>query len=115
MSYSDSEIASKVNKNHSSTFKIQIKIHSYSLKIDDGALFNNGSKIPSFVISPLKSVLNFEVYRLSLQQLEYEMDCTYNPVSCNFSEIVYCGHPNFPYANIWFKQATNLILSHFQE
>ena len=30
-------------------------------------------------------------------------------------EIGYCDHPNFPYANIKFKQATNLILSHFQE
>ena len=29
--------------------------------------------------------------------------------------IGYCGHPNFPYANIRFNQAINLILSYFQE
>ena len=60
-------------------------------------------------------MLNFEVERLSLQKLKYEMDCTYYPVDYNFFEIGYCGHPNFPYANIQFKKATNLILSHFQE
>ena len=87
----------------------------YCIKIDDDELFKNRSKIPAFVLRPLKSMLNFEVNRLSLQKLEYEMDCTDYPVDCNFFEIGYCGHPNFPYTNIQFKQATNLILSHFQE
>ena len=60
-------------------------------------------------------MLNFEVERISLQKLEYEMDRTDFPVDYNFSEIGYCGHPNCHYANIQFKQATNLILSNFQE
>ena len=87
----------------------------YSLKIDDDALFNNRSKQPAFVLRPLKSMINFEVERLYIQQLEYEMDCTDYPFNYNFFEIGYCGHPNFPYANIKFKQATNLITSHLKE
>ena len=59
-------------------------MHFYSLKIDYDALFNNRSKRPSFVLSPLKSMLNFQVGRLSLQKLEYEMDCTGYPVDYNF-------------------------------
>ena len=59
----------------------------YSLKIDYDALFKNRPKIPAFVLIPLKSTLNFEVDRLSLQQLEYEMDCTDYPVDFNFFEI----------------------------
>ena len=88
---------------------------SYSIEIDDDALFKNRPKRPAFVLRPLRSMLNFEVERLSLHQLEWEMDCTDYPVDYNFSEIGYCGHPNFPYANTQFKKSTNLILSHFQE
>ena len=56
---------------------------------------------------------NLEVDRISLQQLEYEMDCTDYPVDYNCFEIVYCGHPNFPYTNIQLEQASDIILSHF--
>ena len=87
---------------------------SYSLEMDNDALFKNRSKIPAFVLRPLKSMLNFEVEKLSLHQLDYEIDCTDYPVDYNFFEIGYCGHPNFPYANIQFEKFTNLILSHFQ-
>ena len=83
--------------------------------MDDDALFKNRSKRPDFVLRPLNSMLNFEVERLSLQQLEYEMDCNDYPVDHICFEIGYCGHPNLPYANIQFKQATNSIPSHFQE
>ena len=60
-------------------------------------------------------MINFEVEILSLQQLEYEMYHTDYPVDYNCFEIGYCGHPNFPYADIQLKQATSLILSIFQE
>ena len=90
-----------------------MNMHCYSLKIDDNALFKNRLKRPTFTQRPLKSMLDFEVDRLSLQQLEYEMDRTDYPVDCNFSEIGYCGQPKSPYANIQFKQDTNLIISHF--
>ena len=114
-SSSRSKMASKKNKNRCSTFKIKIKMHCYYLKIDDDALFKNGSKRPAFVLRPLKSVLNFEVDILSLQQLEYEMDCADLPDDYIFFEIGYCGNPDFPYAHIQLEQSTKLIFSHFQE
>ena len=90
-------------------------MHCYSLKIDDDALFKNSSKIPPFLLRPLTSMLTFEGDILSPQKLEYEINCTDYPVDYNCFETGYCGHPNFPYENIQFKQATNLILSHFWE
>ena len=92
-----------------------MNMHFYSLKIDDDELFKNMLKIPVSILIPLKSMLNFEVDRLYLQQLEYEMDCTDYPVDYNFFEIGYFGHLNVPYANGQFNQATNLMLSHLQE
>ena len=67
VSSSDSEMASKENKNRRSMFEKKMNMHFYSLKIDDDALFKNMSKRPAFVLRPLKSMLNFEVDRLSLQ------------------------------------------------
>ena len=93
----------------------KLKMHCYYLKVDDDVLFKYSSKRPDFVLSPLKSMLNCEVDRLYLQQLEYEMVCTDYPVDYNCFEIGYCGHPYPPYANVQFKKSTNSILSHFQE
>ena len=90
-------------------------MNCYYIKAEDDALFNNTSKILTSVLSPLKSMLNFEVDRLSLQQLEYEIDSTDYHANYNFFAIGYFGHPNLPYSNIQFKQATDLILSYFQE
>ena len=56
-----------------------------------------------------KAMLNLVVERISLQQVEYEMESIDLPDDYNFFEIGYCGHPNFPYANIQFKKATNFI------
>ena len=64
----------------------KMKINCYYLKIEDAALLNNRSKIPTFVLRPLKYILNFEVHRLSLQQLEYRMDHTGYPVDYIYSE-----------------------------
>ena len=57
---------------------------SYSLEMDNDALFKNRSKRPASVLSPLRSMLNFKVENLSLHQLEYEMDCTDYPADYNF-------------------------------
>ena len=78
-------MASKVKKNRRSVFEKKVKMHCYSVKAEDDALSNNSSKIPAFVLRPLKSMLNYEVDRLSLQQLLYEMNRTDYPVDCNFS------------------------------
>ena len=88
-------------------------MHYYSIKIDDDELFNNRSKIPDFVLRSLNSMLNFEVDKLYLQQLKYEMDRTDYPVDYNCFEIGFCGHPTYPNQNIQLEQATNLILSNF--
>ena len=53
-----------------------MNMHYYYPKIDDDSMFKNRSENIDFLLRPLKSMLNFEVNRLSLQQLEYEMDCT---------------------------------------
>ena len=53
--------------------------------------------------------------RLSLQQLEYEMDYTDYPDKYNFFELGYCGHPEYPHSKIFLDQARDLILSHFKE
>ena len=77
--------------------------------------FINRSKIPTFVTRPFLTMLNLEVERISLQQLEYEMDRTDDPVDYNCFEIEYCGHLSFPYKNIQLEQESDLMLSHFQK
>ena len=51
-----------------------MKLNCLSLIMDDDDLFNNRSKIPTSVIKPFFTMLNFEVDILSLQKLEYEME-----------------------------------------
>ena len=60
-----------------------------------------------FVPRPLKTMLNFEVDRLSIQHLEYEMDIIDFLVDYNCFEKGFFGHPNFPYAHIQLNQANN--------
>ena len=54
--------------------------------MDDGDQFKNMSKRPTFVLRTFLTMLNLEVDRLSLQQLEYEMDCTDDPVDYIFKK-----------------------------
>ena len=62
----------------------QMNMHCYSIKNHDDELLKNSSKIPAFLLRPLNSMLNFEVDRLTIQKLEYEMDCTDYPIDYNF-------------------------------
>ena len=59
------------------------------------------------------TMLNFELDRLSLQQLEYEMDCTDFPLEYNYFkyDILVTLTPLYTY--IQLEQATKLILSPF--
>ena len=43
------------------------------------------------------------------------MDFTWYPDDHNFFELGYCGHTQFPYSKIFLVQASDLILSQFQE
>ena len=87
-SSSDSEMASKTKKtfvkNHHDMLEKKMKFNCLSLIMDDYDLFRKGSKIPTFVIRPFLNMFNLEVDRISLQQLEYEIDPTDYPVNCNF-------------------------------
>ena len=108
-------MSSNKKKNRRATFKIQTKIIFLSIKAKDDSLFKIMSKIPAFVLNPLKAMLNLVVDRISLQQLEYEMERADIPDDYNFFEIGYCGPPAFPYVHIKLEQSTKLIISHLQE
>ena len=58
----------------------------------DKVLFITRKFLPQFVLTPLRSFLNLNLDRLSLQQLECEMDSTGYPDDHNFFELGYCGH-----------------------
>ena len=60
-------------------------------------------------------MMNLVVDRISLEQLEYEMERAVLPGDYIFLGIAYCDHPAFTYAHIQLEQATNLIILHFQE
>ena len=108
-SHSDSTMTPKKKKNGRATFEIQMKKHCLSLKSKDDALFNIRSKIPAFVLKPLKAILNLVVDRISLQHFGYEMERANLPDDFNCFEFGYCGNPAFPYAHIQLDQATKLI------
>ena len=81
----------------------------------DNALFKNSKVFPKFVLAPFRRFLDSKLDRLSLQQLECEMDSTRYPDDHNFFELGYCGHTQFPHSKIFLYQASALILSQFQE
>ena len=49
-------------------------------------------------------MLNLVVDIISLNQLEYEMDCADLPDDYIYFEIEYCGHPASPYTQIQLDQ-----------
>ena len=60
-------------------------------------LFKNRTNKNTFVLCSFRNLLNSKLDRLSLQQLECEIDCTDYPYKYNFSELGYCGHPKYPH------------------
>ena len=81
----------------------------------DNELFKNRTQKPTFVLCSFQQLINSKLDRLSLQQLECEMDSAGYPDKYNFFELGYCGHPQFPHKKIFLNQASDLILSHFKE
>ena len=81
----------------------------------DNVLFKNRQIFPKFVLASLRQFLDSRLDRLSLQQLECEMDSTGYPDDHNFFELGYCGHTKFPNSKIFLVQASTLMLSQFQE
>ena len=68
-----------------------------------------------FVLTSFQHFLNSKLDRLYFQQFEFEMDSAGYPDKYSFSGFGYCGHPQYPYSNIFLDQANDLILSHFKE
>ena len=58
----------------------------------DKVLFKTRIFLPKFVLAPLRGFLNLKLDRLSLLQLECEMDSTGYPDEHKLSELGYCGH-----------------------
>ena len=80
--------------------------------LEAGEVFFKARKyLPQFVFSPLCSFLNLNLDRLSLLQLELEMDSTGYPDDHNFVELGYCGHTQYPHSKIFLDQARALIIS----
>ena len=79
----------------------------------DKFLFKNRKKFPKIVSAPLRGFLDQKLDRLSLQQLECEMDSTGYPDDNKFFELGYCGHTQYPHSKIFLAQASALILSQF--
>ena len=50
----------------------------------DNELFQNSTKKPKFLLCSFQQFLNSKLDRLSLQQLECEMDCTDYPDKYNY-------------------------------
>ena len=67
-----------------------MKIHCLSLKAEDDEIFKNRSKKSYFLPRPLKSMLKSEVDRLSLQHLEYEIDCADITDDYHFKNRILC-------------------------
>ena len=118
-SSSDDEFTPKYKKrygvNRNANFNAFMDRICEELIVADNVLFKNRKTLPICVLAPLRRFMNSKLDRLSLQQLECEMDSTGYPDDHNFSELVYCGHTQFPHSNIFLDQASALILSHFQE
>ena len=80
----------------------------------DNDLYNFRTKRPKCVLNSFQHFLDSKLDRLSIQQIDFEMDSAGYPDNYNYFELWYCGHPQFPYSNIFLDQAGDLILSHFQ-
>ena len=78
----------------------------------DNFMFRNRKIFPKFVLAPFHLFLDSKLDRLSLQQLECEMDSTGYPDDHNLFELGYCGHTQYPNSKIFLDQARALIISH---
>jgi hypothetical protein len=64
---------------------------------------------------PLQNVLDPNLDRLSLLNLEDEMECEDLLDNFSFFEIAYCGHTSCGYACTQKEQAIELLQGHFTE
>ena len=85
---SDDEFTPKYKKryggNINANFNAFMVKRCEDLVESDSVLFKNRKIFPKFVLAPLRGFLNSKLNRLSLQQLECEMDSTGYPDHHNF-------------------------------
>ena len=80
--------------------RLKKKMHCYSLKNQDDALFRNSPKRPAFVLIQLKTMLN-AIGEVIVSPATWVWN-RLHWFSCwlHFFEIIYCGPPNLHYAHI---------------
>ena len=101
LSSSDYETTPKFKKsfgkNINAKFDVFMKTRCDLIIEADNELFKNRTQKPTFVLCSFQQMLNTKFDRLSLQQLEREMDCTDYPEKYNYLELGYCGPPEYPH------------------
>ena len=111
LSSSDYETTPKVKKHFgkkfNAKFDICMKTRCEFIIEADNKLFQNSTNKTTFVLCSFQQFLNSKLDILSLQKLEYEMNFTDYPDKYNFFELGYCGHPQYPYLNIFLDQASD--------
>ena len=118
-SSSDNETTPKFKNvfgtNINAKFDARMKTRCEFIIKADNELFQKRTRKPMFVLTSFQHFLNSNLDRLSLQQLEFEMDSAGYPDKYNFFESGYCGHPQYPYSKIFLDQSSDLILLHLRK
>ena len=107
-SSSDDEFTPKYKKSYEENINVNFNAfmdrRCEELIEADNVLFKNRKIFPKCLLAPLRGSLNSKLDRLSLQQLECEMDSTGYPDDHNFFELGYCGHTQFPHLKIFLAK-----------
>ena len=91
-------------KNIHAKFDVFMKTRCDFIIEADNEPFKNRTQKPTCVLCSFQKLLNSTMDRVSLQQLEFEMDCTDYPDKYNCFELGYCGHPKHPHSNIFLTK-----------
>ena len=117
LSSSDNEFTPKYKKSYEKN--IRAKFNAFMVRIcdclleADKVLFKTRKTFPKLVLDSLRGFLDQNFDRLSLQQLDCEMDSTRYPDDHKFFDLGYCGHTQYPHSKIFIDEARALILSQF--
>jgi hypothetical protein len=95
-------------------FTDALKEHCTALKEKDDNFFTDDETVQDHTIAllPLKSYLDQNLDRISLLDLENEMDREDLPDNFSFFEIAYCGHTPSSYARTQMEQALEFLECH---
>eukprot|EP00978_Attheya_sp_CCMP212_P038892 scaffold197238_cov26-Attheya_sp.AAC.2 len=113
----NSKATSEKKNNRREQFALPLKKYCKWLKLKDDELFTRDKKRPQagIALMPLQKVLDPILDRLSLLNLEDELEREDLPDNFRFFEIAYCGHTSCGYARVQKEQAIELLQGHFTE